>query len=173
MREEIEAGGVDFTSRGERADETIDAVRAVWGADPARGAHFAGEHFSFSGVQSFPRPTRPGGVPIEIGGTTPAAIRRAARRGDGWLSLGLRGDALADGLRRLAAEATAAGRDPASIDVTLSGVTTSATVDRAFLHEVGAMGARRVVINMMAADVAEARDELRQMAERAELEPPG
>jgi alkanesulfonate monooxygenase SsuD/methylene tetrahydromethanopterin reductase-like flavin-dependent oxidoreductase (luciferase family) len=111
-------------------------------------------------------------VPIEVGGTTPAAIRRAARRGDGWLSLGLRGDALADGLRRLATEATAAGRDPASIDVTLSGVTTSATVDRAFLHEVGAMGARRVVINMMAADVAEARDELRQMAERAELKPP-
>jgi alkanesulfonate monooxygenase SsuD/methylene tetrahydromethanopterin reductase-like flavin-dependent oxidoreductase (luciferase family) len=112
-------------------------------------------------------------VPIEVGGTTPAAIRRAARRGDGWLSLGLRDDALVDGLRRLATEATAAGRDPASIDVTLSGVTTSATVDRAFLHEVGALGARRVVINMMAADVAEARDELRQMAERAELQPPG
>jgi len=53
--------------------------------------------------------------------------------------------------------------------VTLSGVTTSATVDRAFLHEVGAMGARRVVINMMAADLAEARDELRQVAARAEL----
>ena len=169
LREEIEAGGVDFASRGERADETIDAVRAVWSADPAQGAHFTGRHFSFSGVQSFPRPAQPGGVPIEVGGTTTAAIRRAARRGDGWLSLGLRGDALADGLRRLATEATAAGRDPASIDVTLSGVTTSATVDRAFLHEVGAMGARRVVINMMAADLAEARDELRQVAARAEL----
>ena len=172
LREEIEAGGVDFASRGERADETIDAVRAVWSADPAQGAHFTGRHFSFSGVQSFPRPAQPGGVPIEVGGTTTAAIRRAARRGDGWLSLGLRGDALADGLRRLATEATAAGRDPASIDVTLSGVTTSATVDRAFLHEVGAMGARRVVINMMAADLAEARDELRQVAARAELKAP-
>jgi probable F420-dependent oxidoreductase len=172
MREEIEAGGVDFVSRGERADETIDAVRTVWRADHARGAHFTGKHFSFSGVQSFPRPAQPAGVPIEVGGTTPAAIRRASRRGDGWLSLGLWGDALADGLRRLATEATAVGRDPASIDVTLSGVTTSATVDRAFLHEVGAMGARRVVINMMAADVTEARDELRRMAERAELKPP-
>ena len=172
LREEIEAGGVDFASRGERADETIDAVRAVWSADPAQGAHFTGRHFSFSGVQSFPRPAQPGGVPIEVGGTTTAAIRRAARRGDGWLSLGLRGDALADGLRRLATEATAAGRDPASIDVTLSGVTTSATVDRAFLHEVGAMGARRVVINMMAADLAEVRDELRQVAARAELKAP-
>ena len=38
MREEIEAGGVDFDSRGERADETIDAMRAVWSADPDAGA---------------------------------------------------------------------------------------------------------------------------------------
>ena len=171
MREEIEAGGVDFASRGERADETIDAVRAAWSADPARGAQFTGKHFSFAGVQSFPRPERPGGVPIEVGGTTPAAIRRAGRRGDGWLSLGLRDDALTDALSLLAAEASAAGRDPAAIDVTLSGVTTSATVDRAFLEEAGAIGARRVVINMMSADLGEAWDELRQAAERAALTP--
>ncbi len=171
LREEIEAAGVDFDSRGERADEAIDAVRALWNADPRRGAHFKGRHFSFDGVQSFPRPARPGGVPIDVGGTSPAAIRRAARRGDGWLSLGLRGDALTDALRRLGAEATAAGRDPASIDVTVSGVTTSSTVDRSTLEQAAALGARRVVINLVSADAAEARDELRQAAERAGLIP--
>jgi len=50
-------------------------------------------------VQSFPRPVRAEGVPIEVGGTSPPAIRRAARRGDGWLSLGLRGDHLSAALR--------------------------------------------------------------------------
>lgn len=171
MREEIESGGVDFDSRGERADETIDALRAVWSADPAAGARFEGHHFSFSGVQSFPRPVRPGGVPIEVGGTSPPAIRRAARRGDGWLSLGLRGDRLAEALGTLGDEARAAGRDPASIEVTLSGVSTSATVDRAALEEAAALGARRVVINLMSAELGDALDELRQMAVRAQLAP--
>ena len=82
LREELEAGGVDFAGRGARADESIDAIRALWSADPHTGAHFEGRQFSFSGVQSFPRPTRAAGVPIEVGGTTPAAIRPrgAARR---------------------------------------------------------------------------------------------
>jgi probable F420-dependent oxidoreductase len=171
MREEIESGGVDFDSRGERADETIDALRAVWGSDPSTGAQFEGRHFSFSGVQSFPRPVRPGGVPIEVGGTSLPAIRRAARRGDGWLSLGLRGDRLAEALRRLADEAEAVERDPSAIEVTLSGVTTSATVDRATLEEAAALGARRVVINMVSAGLAEALDELARAAERTGLTP--
>lgn len=171
MREEIEAGGVDFDTRGERADETIDALRAVWNADPSVGAKFEGRHFSFAGVSSFPRPAQPAGVPIEVGGTSPPAIRRAARRGDGWLSLGLRGDRLVEALDTLAEEAKRAGRDPDSIEVTLSGVSTSATVDRTALEEGGAIGARRIVINLMSAGLEDALDELRHMAERAQLMP--
>jgi probable F420-dependent oxidoreductase len=171
MREEIESGGVDFDSRGERADETIDALRAVWSADPQQGAKFEGRHFSFRGVSSFPRPAQAAGVPIEVGGTSPPAIRRAARRGDGWLSLGLRGDKLLEALGTLAEEAEAAGRSPHAIEVTLSGFSTSATVDRVALEEAGAIGARRVVINLMSADLGDALDELRHMAARAELTP--
>ncbi|HUE08360.1 MAG TPA: LLM class flavin-dependent oxidoreductase, partial [Acidimicrobiales bacterium] len=123
-------------------------------------------------VQSFPRPVRPGGVPIEVGGTSPPAIRRAARRGDGWLSLGLRGDRLTGAMRQLTDEASAAGREPAGIEVTLSGVTTSATVDRATLEEAAALGARRVVINLGSAELAAALDELGQAAQRTGLTPP-
>ena len=172
LREEIEAGGVDFASRGARADEAIDAIRALWRADPETGARFDGRHFSFSCVQSFPRPVRAGGVPIEVGGTTRVAIRRAATRGDGWLSLGLRGDDLAAALRLLTDEATAAGRDATTIEVTLSGVTAPATVDRAVLEQAAAFGARRVVLNLGSATLAEALEELRLIAERAELTPP-
>ncbi len=172
MREELEAGGVAFAGRGALADEAIDAMRALWSADPLTGAHFEGRHFSFSGVQSFPRPMRAAGVPIEVGGTSPAAIRRAARRGDGWLSLGLRGDRLEVALRLLAEEATAAGRDPHAIDVTLSGVTTAASVDRATLVHAAAQGACRVVLNLGSATLAGALDELREVAGRAELTAP-
>jgi probable F420-dependent oxidoreductase len=172
LREEIEAAGVDFASRGERADETIDALRALFTSDPSTGARFDGRHFSFAGVQSFPRPARPGGVPIEVGGTSPAAIRRAAQRGDGWLSLALVGDELTAALRLLSDEATAAGRDPGAIDVTLSGVTTPGKVDRATLEWAAAQGARRVVVNLRAAGPDESLDELRAIAERAGLSPP-
>jgi probable F420-dependent oxidoreductase len=171
MREEIESGGVDFDSRGERADETIDALRAVWSADPSVGAAFEGRHFSFRAVSSFPRPVHAAGVPIEVGGTSPPAIRRAARRGDGWLSLGLRGERLLEALGTLAEQAKRAGRDPDAIEITLSGVSTSATVDRTALEEAGAIGARRIVINLMSAHLSDALDELQQMARRAQLTP--
>lgn len=172
LREEIEAGGVDFATRGERADEIIDALRALWTSPPTTGARFDGRHFSFAGVQSFPRPVRPGGVRIEVGGTSPAAIRRAARRGDGWLALGVEGKALDDALELLEAEARAAGRTLSDIDVTLSGVTTAATVGRDVLEWAAARGVRRVVVNLRAADPADARHELNQIAARAQLSPP-
>ena len=85
------------------------------------------------------------------------------------MSLGLRGERLVEALGTLAEEASAAGRDPGAIEVTLSGVTTSASVDRTTLEEAGAIGARRVVINLMSAELSDALDELRQMAERAQL----
>ncbi len=173
LREEIEAAGVDFSARGARADETIDAMRALWAGDASRGASFEGRHFSFAGVQSFPRPVRPEGVPIEVGGTSAAAIRRAARRGDGWLALGIDGDDLESAQRQLVAEAVAAGRDPAEIEITLSGVTSSATVDRATLERAASQGARRVVVNLRSAELAEALTELREIAGRTELEPLG
>ena len=89
MREELEACGVDFDSRGRRTDECIDVMRALWADTEPEGASFAGEFFAFSHAHTHPKPFRPGGVPVHIGGHSPASIRRAARRGDGWQPLGL------------------------------------------------------------------------------------
>jgi probable F420-dependent oxidoreductase len=172
LREEVEAGGVNFAHRGQRADEAIDALRALWTADARGGAHFQGRHFSFAGVQSFPRPVHPGGVPIDVGGTSKVAIRRAAQRGDGWLALALDGEPLVRARRFLGVEAVRAGRDPDAIEVTLSGVTSSASVDRAILERAAARGASRVVVNLRAADPAGAQAELAQMADRAGLTSP-
>ncbi|MFE7775798.1 LLM class F420-dependent oxidoreductase [Streptomyces sp. NPDC057445] len=85
VREEFEVLGVDFERRGAVLDETIDALRAALG--PEEFPHFEGEHFSFEGLGQKPRPARPD-VPIWIGGSSPAAVRRAALRGDGWLPQG-------------------------------------------------------------------------------------
>ncbi|MFD0664942.1 TIGR03619 family F420-dependent LLM class oxidoreductase [Thermocatellispora tengchongensis] len=81
MREEMAALNVDPASRGRRADEAIMALRAIWAEDPAS---FEGRFFRFSGLRSHPRPVRPGGPAIHIGGHSEAAARRAGRMGDGF-----------------------------------------------------------------------------------------
>lgn len=85
VREEFEALGVGFEQRGAVLDETIDALKAALG--PEEYPEFAGERFSFSGLGQRPRPVQRQ-VPVWVGGSSPAAVRRAAVRGDGWLPQG-------------------------------------------------------------------------------------
>jgi probable F420-dependent oxidoreductase len=85
LREEFEAIGVPFEERGARTDEHIDAMRALWRhPEPT----FDGTFTRFSGVSLQPPPSRPGGVPIVIGGHSVPAAKRAARRGDGFFPFG-------------------------------------------------------------------------------------
>lgn len=85
VREEFEALGVGFEQRGAVLDETIDALKAALG--PEEYPEFAGERFSFNGLGQRPRPVQRQ-VPVWVGGSSPAAVRRAAVRGDGWLPQG-------------------------------------------------------------------------------------
>ncbi len=114
--------GADPRSRGRRTDETIAAMRTLWADSGPEGAHFDGEFFSFHHAHSFPKPARPGGVPIHIGGHSEAAARRAGRVGDGFQPLGLAAEDLvvAPG-PGTPSRPTEAGRDPDAIELTLSG----------------------------------------------------
>ena len=82
---EFDVLGVPFAERGALLDESIDAVRAGFAEDcrptpaPTWPAADLGQH---------PRPVQEDGPPIWVGGSSPAAIRRAAQRGDGWLPQG-------------------------------------------------------------------------------------
>ncbi len=79
QREEFEAVGIDFTRRGRLTDDAIGALRALWAPGPAT---FASESFSLHGAIMEPKPPD---VPIHIGGASDAALRRAARLGDGFI----------------------------------------------------------------------------------------
>ncbi|MBX7471915.1 LLM class F420-dependent oxidoreductase [Streptomyces sp. MAG02] len=85
VREEFDAVGADFERRGPVLDETIDALRAALGSEEYPS--FQGERFAFEGLGQRPRPAQRQ-VPIWVGGSSPAAVRRAALRGDGWLPQG-------------------------------------------------------------------------------------
>lgn len=84
--EEFRALGVDFHRRGAILDETVDALKAALG--PEEFPEFHGSRFAFRGLGQAPRPVRTPRPPIWVGGSSPAALRRAALRGDGWLSQG-------------------------------------------------------------------------------------
>ncbi|MEW2530716.1 TIGR03619 family F420-dependent LLM class oxidoreductase [Streptomyces sp. NPDC047071] len=83
--EEFAALGVDFARRGALLDETVDALRAALG--PAEYPEHHGPAFDFADLGQRPRPARER-VPVWVGGSSPAAVRRAATRGDGWLPQG-------------------------------------------------------------------------------------
>lgn len=80
LKEEFDALGVPWKRRGARTDECIGALRALWAAPEAE---FHGEFFDFEPATCSPRPVD-GAIPIMVGGDSPAAVRRAARFGQGF-----------------------------------------------------------------------------------------
>ncbi|MBW2386158.1 MAG: TIGR03619 family F420-dependent LLM class oxidoreductase, partial [Deltaproteobacteria bacterium] len=83
MKEEFDALGVDFATRGRRYDECIEVIRKLQSGEMVE---HHGEFFDFPPVVMTPTPTRP--VPIYCGGSSRVALRRSARVGDGWLGPG-------------------------------------------------------------------------------------
>jgi alkanesulfonate monooxygenase SsuD/methylene tetrahydromethanopterin reductase-like flavin-dependent oxidoreductase (luciferase family) len=81
-RHELEICGVDPATRGRRLDESLTIVRALLAGGTV---DFAGRSFTIEQARILPAPPVP--VPILVGGRSPAAFRRAARLGDGWLGL--------------------------------------------------------------------------------------
>ncbi|WP_165423040.1 LLM class F420-dependent oxidoreductase [Ktedonosporobacter rubrisoli] len=83
LEPEFEALGVPFAERGARTDEYLEAMLAIWSQDhPA----YHGRFVSFANIQAYPRPLQQPAPPIIIGGTSTAALRRAAKFAQGWFA---------------------------------------------------------------------------------------
>ncbi|MBI4514398.1 MAG: TIGR03619 family F420-dependent LLM class oxidoreductase [Deltaproteobacteria bacterium] len=149
VREEAQALGTDFHTRGRRADEYIAVMRTLW-REPI--ASFHGEFVNFDRVVSRPTPVQAGGVPIIVGGHSAAAARRAGRLGNGFFPLGVFGSQLA-GLRAImTAEAQRHGRDPGAIPLTCVGLP-----EIKHAEQLAAAGVERMVVAVPAPDLEEAR----------------
>lgn len=148
MEEEIAAMGVDFESRGRRLDEVIDAMRALWWDEEAT---FEGEFFRFERAISRPRPTRANGIPIHIGGHSPAAARRAGRVGDGFQPIGLAPELLVDRIALMRRTADESGRDPDAVEITLGA--SLATFDEEQLDSLRTLGAHRIQLSASTDDL--------------------
>jgi alkanesulfonate monooxygenase SsuD/methylene tetrahydromethanopterin reductase-like flavin-dependent oxidoreductase (luciferase family) len=79
-REDYDILGADWASRGKRLDDSIAILRGL-----STGGYFEyqGKTVTMPSLKIAPVPAEP--VPVLIGGHADAALRRAARLGDGWM----------------------------------------------------------------------------------------
>ncbi|MGF1598004.1 MAG: TIGR03619 family F420-dependent LLM class oxidoreductase [Acidimicrobiales bacterium] len=145
LAEEFAALGVPFDRRGARADEYLDAMRQAWTGEPVE---FRGDFVDWSGFRMLPPPPRPGGVPIVVGGTTDAAIRRVVARGDGWYMIHKDLDDFRTNVARLHRECERQGRDPAGIELTAYWNHHREGMEGAELYR--ELGVRRLLVNLTA-----------------------
>jgi len=108
--------GVPHKRRARIADEALGAIRACWEADQPE---FHGEAYDFAGFHFAPRPHSNRRLPIFIGGASTAALRRAARFGDGWIGDGQTFEELEVALGQLSKELEAQGRGLGEMEVAM------------------------------------------------------
>jgi alkanesulfonate monooxygenase SsuD/methylene tetrahydromethanopterin reductase-like flavin-dependent oxidoreductase (luciferase family) len=108
--------GVDSADMGQRLDEMLRALRALWsGADGYAGRLVQVQR----GIA--PSPLQPGGPPLWVGGLTARAARRAAELGDAWYgATQYRLDAIATQVERYRAALSAIGKDPSTATVSVN-----------------------------------------------------
>jgi probable F420-dependent oxidoreductase len=136
-QDEMENHGTDYSTRFKRMRESIEAMKEIW-TKPESAYH--GEFVHFDPMIARPKPVRQPYPPIHVGGAFPHGARRAIRYGDGWIPTAGRGD-IAEALPKFREMAQEAGRDPASIEVTLFGL--GEDLDR--VKRFAEMGVARVV----------------------------
>lgn len=156
LREEFEAIGVPFEERAARTEEAIAALRTLWSQEEPT---FAGSFYRFQDARMWPKPVR-GTVPVVIGGHSEAAARRAGRLGDGYFPASA-DPASIPGLIEVMRDAAArAGRDPATLEVTVGGPPRPEALER-----MAALGVDRVVVPLRAADLDGAHATIEAAAE--------
>ncbi len=106
-KEEVVACGYGWEDRGGRCDEFLALIQALWSKPRAS---FHGKYISVTECRMDPKPVQRPHLPILVGGRTVAAMRRAARFGDGWYGFALDHEATRSALDQLDSALAQAGR---------------------------------------------------------------
>jgi probable F420-dependent oxidoreductase len=117
--DEFEATGVPIERRGARGEEYLACLREIWTGDPAE---FAGEFYRVPRGWVDPKPVQRPHPPLYLGGTAEAALLRAGRLADGWISAS-RFDAteLPQAVETIRRGAEDGGRDPDAVRIVIRG----------------------------------------------------
>ena len=116
MTEEFQALGVPLRQRGSLTDESMAVMKELW-TNPF--PNYQSRRWNFSDVRFSPKPLQQPHVPLWVGGSSAAAMRRAAVHGDGWHPTGLSPEDFSLGREEVRRLAAAADRDPGSVTMSL------------------------------------------------------
>jgi probable F420-dependent oxidoreductase len=163
---EYEALGEDISTRGKRCEEQVALMRRLW-TEPS--VTYSGRYHRVTGAGLAPLPIqRP--IPVWFGASSPPALRRAGRLGDGWFPMVPPGPKLERARQEVARAATEAGRDPARIGMQgqVSWNGSSEDVARHFQNWADA-GASHVSVNTMNAGLESVDQHLSVLTTAAEI----
>jgi len=144
--EEMADHGTDFKSRFTVMRERVEAMRAIWTQSKP---HYDGQFVKFPPMMTWPKPVQKPHPPVIVGGAYPYGTRRAIEYGDGWVPHAKRpayGDLInvLPDARKLMVEA---GRDPATLPITVFGVAEDGDLIKRYRDA----GIARVVFNLPSA----------------------
>jgi probable F420-dependent oxidoreductase len=122
-RESDEFGvfGVSYDKRGDRTDEYIEAMKAIW-TEPL--ASYKGKFIEFNNAEIFPKPMQKPHPPVWVGGWMKLAAKRAGKYGEGWIPGWLSPMEMKVGCDLLAQTARENGRDPSKITIAVEKLAT-------------------------------------------------
>jgi probable F420-dependent oxidoreductase len=162
LREEFDALGVPFERRGERADEYIDAMTQAWSGQTV---DIRGDFVNWHGWSMLPTPVQQPRIPIIIGGTSPAAIRRMVQRGDGWYVIHRDLEHFQQLMDQLRAECDRQGRDPSELEITAYWNYNREGIAGAEAY--GEAGVSRLLVNVQALRMGRPEEAVTKFAEEA------
>jgi probable F420-dependent oxidoreductase len=138
--EEMENHGTPFARRWQVLRERIEAIKAIWTQEEAS---YSGEFVRFDRIISYPKPVQKPHPPILFGGATPQGRQRVVNYCDGWIPIDVLLDDLPQAIADLRHRAEAAGRDPATLPISVFAFATP-TADQIKRYQ--DMGVERAVI---------------------------
>ena len=159
LQEETEIMGGDFAHRWSQTREAILVMKELW---TKAEAEYHGTFYDFPPVRSFPKPSQQPHPPVLLGGSARNVLQRVVAWGDGWMPIRVTPEEVKMGRATLDALATAAGRDPSTIDITVFGQAS----DPESLQRFAESGASRVIVRLSTTLSNAALTELEQMAEQ-------
>jgi probable F420-dependent oxidoreductase len=147
-KDEYDAAGVPFEERGKRADEMLEALKAIWTTDPVE---FTGRFYRIPKSVIGPKPVQKPHPPIHMAAYTPASMARVAREADAWFPVGVPLSAVPQMYDAVKGMARDAGRE--------GKVALMVRANVEFVDSLGATGRTDFTgtLEQIAADVKEAR----------------
>lgn len=152
--------GTDYTRRWTQAKELVAAMKSLWSQEESE---FDGDYYRFPSVYSFPNPAQRPHPPIILGGRAPRILPHVVDWADGWIPIDVTPGQVKVARETLNRLSEVAGRDPASIDISVVGL----AADRDNVKRYEDAGADRVSFSVSHANETESFVQLDSIAEIA------